>query len=110
MQQISSVNEYFDTLEQRFLPTAAEGLAMVFQWNLTGDNGCDYYATVNDGAMSKEQGVHDNPDVTITISADNYVKLINGKLNGAFAVMTRKLKVRGNVMLAKKMDEIFPRG
>jgi putative sterol carrier protein len=106
---ISNVSEYFNTLDTRFQPAQAAGLDLVFQWNLTGDDGGVWHAVVKDGAMALHQGEHSTPSVQITISTDNYVKLINGKLKGPMAVMTRKLKVKGNVMMAKKMDEIFPR-
>jgi len=106
---INSVTEYFSTLNDRFVADAAKDVDMVFQWNITGDDGGTWHAHVANGAMDLKQGEADSPTVAITISGDNYVKLINGKLNGAFAVMTRKMKVTGNVMMAKKMDEIFPR-
>lgn len=106
---ISSVKQYFDTLGSRFRADAANGVDAVFQWQITGDTGGDYHAVIQDGAFELNEGIHDKPNVTIKISDENYVKLINGKLNGAMAVMTRKMKVSGNIVLAKKMEQLFPR-
>ena len=36
------------------------------------------------------------------------VKMANGDLNGSMAYMKGQLKVSGNVMLAQKMQSIFP--
>ena len=105
---VSSVNEYFSTLNERFNADAAKGVELVFQWNITGDGGGTWHAVVNDGTMQLNEGATDNPTVAITISGDNYVKLINGKLKGAFAVMTRKMKVTGNIAAARKLQKIFP--
>jgi putative sterol carrier protein len=44
------------------------------------------------------------------MAADNYVKMANGDLNGAMAFMKGQLKVTGNVLLAQKMQAIFPQG
>ena len=46
--------------------------------------------------------------MTLEADADNYLKVINGEMNGMMAVMKRKMKVGGNIKLAKKMQQIFP--
>lgn len=105
---LSSVKTYFDTLDQRFVPSAAKGVDAVIQWEIAGPEGGDFHAIVKDDAVAVETGKHASPSVTISISDENYLKLLNGKLNGAMAVMTRKMKVNGNIKLARKMQQMFP--
>lgn len=106
--QVSSVKEYFDTLPQRFVASAAKGINAIFQFELAGDGGGTYHVTVNDGTFAVAEGAAPAPSATLKITADNYVKMVNGQLNGAMAFMKGLLKVTGNVLLAQKMQAIFP--
>ncbi|KAF5341765.1 hypothetical protein D9611_001766 [Ephemerocybe angulata] len=46
-------------------------------------------------------------DVTIILSDDTLVDLAAGKTNGQKAFMTGKLKTKGNMMLATKLDTVL---
>jgi putative sterol carrier protein len=110
MARVSTVKEYFDTLPARFVASAAKGVNAIFQFELAGDGGGTYHVTVTDGVMAVAEGAAPSPSATLKMSADNYVKMANGELNGAMAYMKGQLKVTGNVLLAQKMQAIFPQG
>ena len=110
MARVTTVKEYFETLPARFVAKAAKGLKAVFQFELAGDGGGTYHVTVDDGQMAVAEGPSPTPSATLKMSAENYVKMANGELNGAMAFMKGQLKVTGNVMLAQKMQAIFPQG
>lgn len=108
--RISNCNEYFDTLGQRFVPSAAKGVNAVIQFELEGPGGGNWHIDINDGTMAVQTGAHAKPTVTVNAGAADYVKIINGDMNGLRAVMTRKMKVSGNLVLARKMENMFPPG
>ncbi len=108
MIQVTSVKEYVDTLPQRFVAGASKGVKAVFQFELSGEGGATFNVTVDDGTMKVADGQAESPSTTIKMNGDDYVKMVNGKLSGTMAFMKGMLKVTGNVMLAQKMQAIFP--
>ncbi|KAI9874984.1 MAG: sterol carrier protein 2, partial [Pleopsidium flavum] len=48
-------------------------------------------------------------DVTLSLSDDDFSKLISGKANAQRLFMAGKLKVKGDVMKATKMEPILKR-
>jgi len=108
VESVSSVKEYFDTLPKRFIADAAKSIQAVFQFELAGDGGGTYHVSVDHGTMKVTEGAHAAPTATIKMNGEDYVKMVNGQLNGAMLFMKGQMKVTGNVLLAQKMQAIFP--
>ncbi len=106
--RFTSVDAYFDTLERRFDPEAAGELEAVFQWSLSGERRYDRFAEVRGGMVHTSAGVHGSPTVTIEMSTEDYLSMINGELNGAMAFSTGRGRLRGPVRLAMRMKKLFP--
>ncbi len=106
--RFESVDAYFESLEARFDPSAAGKLDAVFQWVLTGDDARTQHAVVRAGAIETFDGPHEKPTVSIQMSAEDYLLMINGDLNGAMAFSTGRGKLSGPVRLAMKMQKLFP--
>ena len=95
---ITSVQNYFDTLNDRFVADASKGVDYVYQFEF--DKGT-WHVHVHDGA-------HADPASTLETTEEHWVKIVNGDMSGMRAVMTRKMKVSGNIAAARKMQKIFP--
>src|SRR5438105_4911729 len=105
MRRIASCQEYFDTVQERFLPEHAGGVHATFVYELDGDDGGTWTVKIDEGKISVERGAVSEPTVTYKMKASDYVQLANGDLNGAKAFLTRKLKVGGSIQMAQKMNK-----
>lgn len=110
MTRVSSIKEIFDSIDEGFQPDKAEGVNAVFQFVLTGDNGGRYWIRVADRQAEVHEGEHESPTMTITATADNYIALVNGDLNAVTAFMQGKVKVKGDMGLALKLQAMFGLG
>lgn len=106
--KIGSAAEYFDTLHDRFVPEAARGVRAVFQWELSGHGGMTRHVVLDDGTMTLGEGPHTDPTVTIRLPAADYVRVVNGDLDGKRAFTIGGGKVTGPLRIAMKMKSIFP--
>ncbi|CAL1533869.1 unnamed protein product [Lymnaea stagnalis] len=93
-------------------PGLAAKINAVFQWNITKD-GAQVSTWVVDMKNSKNGEVYEgNPssgkaDCTLTITDENFVDLVSGKLDAQKAFLGGKLKLTGNIMLAQKLGDLF---
>ncbi len=76
------------------------------QINLTGDNGGVFYVEVKDGKVNIEPYPYNDRSCEITMSSDNFNKLIDGKLDPVAAFTLGKLKVNGDVGKALEFSKI----
>ncbi len=110
MAKATSIKEIFDNIDQGFNPDKAEGVDAIFQFNLSGDNGGQYWIQVKNKEAAVHQGEHDAPTMTIMSTADDYMALANGDLNAMTAFMQGKIKVKGDMGLALKLQAMFGLG
>jgi len=105
---LSDVKEVFEKMKEIFNSTAAQGLDAVFQFVITGEGGGKWSVAVRDGKCHIQEGTHDSPNVTLTMSGQTWLAMVNGQLNGMQAFMSGQLKAEGDIMLAQRIPELFP--
>ncbi|MFY9446195.1 MAG: SCP2 sterol-binding domain-containing protein, partial [Dethiobacteria bacterium] len=76
-------------------------------FELSGDNGGTFQLKVTDGNVELVEGAGDNPNVTILMADNDFVDLMEGKLNATSAFMAGKLKVKGDMSLAMKLQSVI---
>ena len=106
---MSTPKEIFEEMGKAFEadPSKTEGVNAVYQFVLTGDNGGEWYADSTGDVPKVGEGKHENPNVTITVDAQDFVNIKNGSLNAQMAFMTGKLKIAGDMGLAMKLQKII---
>ena len=104
----TDVKEVFGKMPEVFNPSAAQGMDAVFQYEITGDGGGNWSVVVKDGACQIQEGTHDSPSVTLTMSAETWLAIMNRETNGMQAFMSGQLKASGDIMLAQRIEQLFP--
>lgn len=102
-----TVSEFFSGLGEKVDSGKIAGINAVYQFDITGDNGGQWYVNIADGSAAVAQGAHENPNITISASDENWIKIVDGELNGQTAFLTGKLKVKGDMSLAMKLQNLF---
>ena len=100
--------EVFDKMPEVFNPSAASGLDAVFQYEITGEGGGNWHVIIKDGACQVQEGDHESPSVTLSMSAETWLGIVNKELNGMQAFMAGQLRATGDIMLAQRVEQLFP--
>jgi long-chain acyl-CoA synthetase len=89
-------------------PEKAGGFNGSFGFKITGDGGGEWTVTINGKEMTVKDGALDpNAVFSITIKDEDFVKLMNGQLSGQVAFMSGKLKFKGSMGTAMKLQGLL---
>ncbi len=105
---LTNVKEIFTKMPEVFNPSAAQGLDAVFQFEITGDDGGNWSIIIKEGTCEIQEGTHDSPTVTLTMSGETWLGMVNKETNGMQAFMSGQLKASGDIMLAQRIEQLFP--
>lgn len=103
-----TIAESFDTMVGLFNPAAAGSMNKTLQWNITGDEAGKYALKVANGTCELIKGGVEKPDMTLTVADKDWLAIAEGKLDAMNAFATGKLKLAGDMMLAMKVQQLFP--
>ena len=106
----SEARELLEGLPDVFLPEKAGSARGTIQLDLQGEGGGPWTMDVADGTCDIREGTAAAPNVTLTMTAADFVALYKGTMNPVQAFMGGKIKVSGNVGLVMQMLNWFDRG
>jgi putative sterol carrier protein len=101
---VADVKEFFDSLETRADASKTAGMTNSYVFDIEGAG--QWKVDVKDGAVSVSEGGGD-ADVTLTTSEETFQKIISGEQNPTSAYMTGKLKIKGDMGAAMKLQKLF---
>ncbi|HEU5278526.1 MAG TPA: SCP2 sterol-binding domain-containing protein [Gaiellaceae bacterium] len=101
---MSSVKEFFDSLESRADASKTAGMTNSYLFDIEGAG--KWTVSVDDGKVSVTEGGED-ADAVITTSEETFEKIVSGEQNPTSAYMTGKLKVKGDMGAAMKLQKLF---
>jgi NAD(P)-dependent dehydrogenase (short-subunit alcohol dehydrogenase family)/acyl dehydratase/putative sterol carrier protein len=97
----------FAGMDQAFQASAAAGVDVVFQFNISGPDGGQWAVTVKDGTLAVAEGTTDKPTTVIKMGDADFVALIKGELNPMSAFTSGKLRIEGDIMKSQLIEKLF---
>ncbi|MFZ5817256.1 MAG: SCP2 sterol-binding domain-containing protein [Bacillota bacterium] len=104
-----TIAEIFATMRDRVAanPAKIATLKASYQFDLAGEGGGTYHASFDNGSFDIGEGAADNPGCTVSMSAADFQAMVEGKLNPTAAFMSGKLKIKGDMGLAMKLQSLI---
>jgi putative sterol carrier protein len=79
----------------------------LYQINIDGTGGGSLTIAINDGMVDIKAGIDPEARVCLSLTSETLEKLLDGRLNATVAYMTKKLKLRGDISLAMKLESLL---
>jgi putative sterol carrier protein len=105
--QMANVAEIFDNMCDNFKADKAGDMNAVIQFDLSGDDGGQWYVAIDNGSCNVNKGTTSDPTSTIRMSASDYADMVSGDLNPMSAFMSGKIKVEGDLNTVMKFQQIM---
>jgi putative sterol carrier protein len=101
---MGSVQEFFEGLPSRVTPERIEGMRNTYVFDIEGAG--VWTVAIADSAVTVTEGAGE-ADTTFTTSEENFEKIVAGEQNPTTAYMTGKLKIKGDMGAAMKLQKLF---
>jgi len=99
-----TTREFFEGLPARADASKLSGMKNSYLFDIDGSG--QWLVTIQDGAVTVREGEGD-ADCTISASEENFQKIIAGEQNPTAAYMTGRLKIKGDMGAAMKLQKLF---
>lgn len=105
----STPAEYFDSKNEQLSGNAGDlaSIGATYQFDLSGDDGGKWVIELTEACQEVRTGGDDSADCLISMSAADFMSMIGGSLNPQMAFMTGKLRVKGDMGLALKLQAVL---
>ena len=105
-----SPDQVVEAMPQYLVPEKAGSTKATIQFDLSGDAGGKWWVKIHDGKAESGKGDAPEPaNLTLLADSGDWVKIMTGQLDGTAAFMQGKLKIKGDMGLAIKMQSLFKR-
>ncbi|MEM9731914.1 MAG: SCP2 sterol-binding domain-containing protein [Pseudomonadota bacterium] len=104
-----TIRQIIQGMPSRFNADAAGKLDCVLQFDLSGEQGGHYFATIKEGTCHLDEGTHEAPTLRLIMSDQTYIDMVMGRITGQQAFFKRKLRYVGPINLAIKLHTLFTR-
>jgi putative sterol carrier protein len=106
---LDSIPNSFEALKTNFKPEKAQGVTKAIQFDFSGREPGSWTMHLDNGAYSYHEGPAENPNATVEVDSDDWLKILKGETNAVSAFMSGKIKIRGDMSLMMAFQNWFER-
>ena len=88
-------------------PGPIEGMNTTYSFDLSGEDGGMFGLRITNGKAETSTGDPGEVDCALSMSVKDFKKLLTGNLNSTASYMMGKLKVKGSLGLALKLESLL---
>ncbi|XP_038626142.1 hydroxysteroid dehydrogenase-like protein 2 [Tachyglossus aculeatus] len=103
-----AVEQTFRIVKAALSEEVVKSTQAIYLFELSGESGGTWYLDLKNNSGSAGYGTPpDKVDVVMSMSTSDFVKMFSGKLKPTMAFMSGKLKIKGNMSLAIKLERLM---
>ncbi len=103
-------DQIVEAMPNFLIPEKAGTTKATIAFDLSGDNAGKWWVKIHDGAAESGKGDPADPaNLTLQADSNDWVKIMTGQMDGTSAFMQGKLKIKGDMGLAIKLQTLFRR-
>jgi putative sterol carrier protein len=88
-------------------PSKGKGVKAVYQFNFHDEDTTAFQLVLNGDDSYAAESTKETPDCTLVMVKEDFLAMAKGELNGTKAFMSGRLKIKGNMGLALKLQDIL---
>jgi SCP-2 sterol transfer family len=107
---VSSVKDVFEKhipAKLQSKPDVVGKINAIYQFNISGPGGGTWSVDCTQPGGKVHFGPAASAKCTVSATDQNFLDIVNGKLNAQMAFMSGKLKIQGDMGLAMKLQQIL---
>lgn len=94
-------------LEQRFNPKAAQGLEIVYQFVISGEEAGEWQVVIQDQSCAVSPGRNEHPVTVLKMDGRDFLLLVSGCRTAAETFAAGKLSIEGKPGPAQRLERLF---
>ncbi|XP_012624379.1 hydroxysteroid dehydrogenase-like protein 2 [Microcebus murinus] len=103
-----AVEETFKIVKESLSDDVVKATQAVYLFELSGEDGGTWFLDLKSKGGNAGYGEpSDRADVVMSMSTEDFVKMFSGKLKPTMAFMSGRLKIKGNMALAIKLEKLM---
>ena len=102
-----NVADIFKGMAESFNADAAQGVDVIFQFIISGEDGGDWVCIIKDQVCNIDAGLDEQAVCTLKMLDSDFLDMMTGKLPAMQAYTSGKLQIEGDIMKSQLIEKLF---